>query len=349
MTIPVETLAAALAGATHRGGPSWRALGRRARHVTLGLVDEGMRSGAVVTIKGGEAGPDRTVAELAVMAAGGATTADDGGERILDADADLDELVARGAAVDRAAPDRFEELVSSVTCDDVATVAAGYRLTHGNLLWAVRSLVRWLPAACRNAGEATPDDRIAVHADPAEVASRVCGPYLAAVLGAETGTPPTVVFADALWWDALAVRVSTEGSRRALRVARARVADDPLTTVERATLGVAGRRMRILRQQLGLDRCRVFVCLGPLPGAGTRRELAAAGIHVTGSWGHPGCAGIAAVGDPPCPLPGLTIGIDDDGLIAVRGASVAADPGGDGWLRTGQPGRLDERGALHTS
>ena len=342
MTIPVETLAAALAGATHRGGPRWRATGLRARHAALGLVEAGLGSGEVVTVTG--TGPERTVAELAVMAAGGATTPEKQGDgsRLLDI-GDLEALCDQGVAVDRARPDRFEELVASVTCDDVATIADGHRLSHGNVLWAVRSLVRWLDAG--------PAETVVVRADPAAVAARVAGPYLAAALAADLlhrwEGRPTVAFADAAGWDELAGRVTAQAGEGALRVARARAAGDPLTRVERARARVARRAMRALRAELGLDRCRAFVCLGPRPGVTTRRELAAAGIHVAGSWGHPGCGGIAAIGDPPCPIPGVTIGIDDDGCVAVRGPSVAAEPGGDGWLRTGEPGRLDERGALH--
>ena len=138
MTVPAETLAAALAAATHRGAPSWRAIGRRSRHVALGLVEAGLPSGALVRVTG-PLGPQRTAAELAVMAAGGATATDaDDVWRTLEPTTDLDELEEKGAAADGERPDRFEELVASVAPADVATVADGFRLTHRNVLWAVR-------------------------------------------------------------------------------------------------------------------------------------------------------------------------------------------------------------------
>lgn len=350
MTVPALTLAGALAAATHRGAPSWHTIGRRARHLALGLVEAGLPGGSVVRIDG-RLGAERTAVELAVMAAGGATTSDVDVDawRAIDVDtvASLDELAAKGEAADRGRPDRFEELVASVTPDDIATIAAGHRLTHRNLLWAARSLVRWLGA--------TDADRLLVRSAPDDVATRLTGPYLAAALGADlrhdpdpASARPTLLFADAAFWDALAGRLSTAASERTLRVARARAAGDPLTAVERVRARLATRSLRAVHDRLGVGECRAFVCLGPLPAAGTRRELAAAGIDVVGTWGHPGVAGLAAAGDPPCPLPGVTIGIDDDGNVAVRSPSAAVDPGGDGWFHTGGPGSLDERGALIT-
>ena len=48
------------------------------------------------------------------------------------------------------------------------------------------------------------------------------------------------------------------------------------------------------------------------------------------------------------PLPGVDLRIAEDGEILVRGPMVAPGTlGGDGWLHTGDAGRLDERGLLH--
>ena len=344
MTVPADTIPAALAAATHRGAGRWRSVGMRARRVALGLAEAGLPSGGIVSVDG-PPGDDRVVAELAVLAAGGATGDDDPWRR-LDATTDLAELEEKGAAADGECPDRFEDMIGSVTQDDLATVADGHRLTHRNILWATRSLVRWL--------DATPADRILVSADPADVGTRLTGIYLATVLGAGLSHDrtddgrPTIVFADAAFWTALADRVTAALPDRALRLARAAVAGDPLSTVERLRARRLARARAAAMAAVGIDQTRAFVCLGPLPSDGVRRELLAAGVEVVATWGHPGVAGLGAAGNPPCPLPGVTIGVDDDGTLAVRAASAAVDPGGDGWLRTGQQGTLDERGAVRT-
>lgn len=359
MTVPVETLAQALAVATHRGRarpavrgfqehPTWHELGVDARHLALGLVDDGLEPGTVVALSG-PPGPARVAAELAVMAAGAATGPASDASRHLDVDTALDPLRQRGRKLDDAQPSRFEELVASVSADDVATVAGGHRLTHRTILWSVRSLVRWLDAGDQ--------ERLLVRVggdqpDGEGVAARVVGPYLATVLGAELwfeegDARPTAVFGGAAHWESLAAQVAAGGAG-ALRVRRAVAAGDPLTLVESIRSPFARRTMRAARNGLGVGACRAFVCVGPLPSPGARRELAAAGIEVLASWGHPACGGLAAIGNPPCPMPGMTLGIDDDGRVAVRAAVAAAGAAeGGGWLRTDQPGRLDERGALH--
>ena len=48
------------------------------------------------------------------------------------------------------------------------------------------------------------------------------------------------------------------------------------------------------------------------------------------------------------PLPGVELRIGDDGEILVRGPMVAAGAlGPDGWLHTGDRGRLDRDGSVH--
>lgn len=54
------------------------------------------------------------------------------------------------------------------------------------------------------------------------------------------------------------------------------------------------------------------------------------------AWTFPGLAGIAT--GPDGPLPGVTVGIDDDGTVLVRSDSVPRERCDGGWLRTGRSG-----------
>ena len=76
---------------------------------------------------------------------------------------------------------------------------------------------------------------------------------------------------------------------------------------------------------------------GPIPA-----EQLGSGLPLVPTYGMTETASAVATGTPGEPLPGVDLRIAEDGEILVRGPMVATD----GWLATGDLGRLDERGRL---
>jgi long-subunit acyl-CoA synthetase (AMP-forming) len=291
----------------------------------------------------GDAGNELVIAEapfVDVLRASGTTA------RILT----VDELL--GQAVDGF---DLTPHTSAVQPDDVLTLIytsgttgppKGVQLTHANMLAELRSLHAALPQ--RESGRvlsylpsAHIADRTLSHygALMAYGATVTCVPDATQIAGALGQTQPTMFGGVPRVWEKL--RAALEAS------------------------GAAALPGDQLKARLGLDESRWFaVGAAPMP-VDVLEFFAARDIHICEVWGmselscivttnRPGATRFGSVGQP---LDGMELWIADDGEVLVRGPLVMAGYrnrpdltaqtiDADGWLRTGDVGRIDDDGFL---
>ncbi|MBI2325178.1 MAG: AMP-binding protein [Chloroflexi bacterium] len=121
-----------------------------------------------------------------------------------------------------------------------------------------------------------------------------------------------------------------------------------------------------LQRKLGLARCRIAVSGAAPISPDLLRFFHAIGVHIREAWGQTECTGAASltprddvrIGSVGRPVPGIEVRLADDGEILLRGplvfagyfndeASTRAALDADGWLHTGDVGRIDEHGHIH--
>ena len=284
----------------------------------------------------------------------------------------LDELVGRVAPSD---------LATLVYTSGTTGPPKGAMITHANVMATMRSLTPLI--------EIRADDRFLSFLPLSHITERSISNFGQIWGGAETwfarslatlaedlqACRPTILFAVPRVWEkfqeAVLERIGTQ------RGPARRIAERYLAVVTTVEGGLSHRVERIaldravgrtIRRQLGLDRARIVACGAAPVHPDLLRWFHAIGLPIAEGYGQtevslctstntPGDTRIGTVGRP---IPGVSVTIADDGEILVKGDNVCAgywqDPAAtgelidtDGWMHTGDLGRLDPDGYLRVT
>jgi len=261
----------------------------------------------------------------------------------------------------------------------------GVQLTHDNLLTAVEGIERmvqfpegsrvisWLPSAHIA-------ERAAHHYLPIVFGLQItCCPDARAVLGVLPQVRPHWFFAVPRIWEKLKAGLETAiagmppeqqepakaGLEAAIRRVRLQQRGEPVPDDVSATADAADKDLFAgWRAMLGLDQVKAInVGAAPTP-VQVLEFFHAIGLPLSELWGMSETCGAGTVNPPDRikigtvgpPVPGVEIRIADDGEVLLRGGVVmagyrnlpdkTAEAVKDGWLHTGDVGRLDEDGYL---
>jgi long-chain acyl-CoA synthetase len=284
----------------------------------------------------------------------------------------LDELVGGVAASD---------LATLVYTSGTTGPPKGVMITHANVMATMRSLTSLI--------EIRPDDRFLSFLPLSHITERSISNFGQIAGGAETWFArslatladdlqvcrPTILFAVPRVWEKF-----QEAILEHIRVQRGparRIAERYLSVVSSSERGLARRvecialdRLvgRTIRRQLGLDQARIVACGAAPVHPDLLRWFHAIDLPIAEGYGQtevslctstntPGDTRIGTVGRP---IPGVAVRIANDGEILVKGDNVCAgywhDPAAtgelidtDGWLHTGDLGRLDDDGYLQVT
>jgi long-chain acyl-CoA synthetase len=289
---------------------------------------------------------------------------------------DVEDLVAVEAAGAHGPGIDFDACWRAVEPDDLLTLiytsgttgpAKGVEVTHANELataYGYHAVVGFPEGA-----------DVVSYLPMAHIAERNCSHYWAQVFGfTVTVCPdPGRVFehvrdARPAWFFAVP---------RVFEKLRAAVMADAGVTLREAIARATARRLgedgpepdpeplRIVRERIGLDRVQAMLVGGTAVPADLIRFYHALGLPLGEIWAMSETTGLGTCNRPFCervgtagpPAPGVELRLAQDGEIEVRGPMVS--PGyrgmpqataesrtGDGWLRTGDIGTLDEEGCV---
>lgn len=277
----------------------------------------------------------------------------------------LESLAARGEAAERADPAAWDRGIAAIAADDPAVLVytsastgapRGVALTHANVMAQLRG-------AAAMTGLGPTDDRLAFM-PVAHASERVLGLYLALhtrcvsnlVESAETvpenlaEVRPTVLIAIPRVWQKFyaAISVAAAGATPLQKAMFDRAFRSNAARVDAGGRGGGvgdSLVLRRARRAVGLDRLRVAWVGGAPVSPALLRWYRSFGIDLREIYGLAECGGLAACGGVPAPHG--EVSVSPAGEVLVRGDHVCAAYWGgapaitDGWLRTGDLGRME--------